>query len=131
MKILFSSTNSIESRCGNSCKDQSHFCPAEYAQMRSLIKLTMCKKVQLSRCGWIGQWKKNRNHLREITFNHCLSKFQRWSLIIVITKNIRTIDCIFIVILTTFRSICPSAFFRCFMTNSRVHTEPRTEPLFF
>ena len=33
----------------------------------------------------------------------------------------------FIVILITFRPICHSAFFTCFMSNSRVHTESWTE----
>ena len=47
-----------------------------------------------------------------------LSKLLRWSLIIIVT---RTIDLIFSVIITTFRPICPSALFRCFM--------PRTELL--
>ena len=42
--------------------------------------------------------------------------------------NIRTIDLTFIVIITMFRPICTSAFFRCFMSNSGVHTEFRTEP---
>ena len=31
-------------------------------------------------------------------------------------------------ILMMFRLICPSAFFRCFMSNSEAHTEPQTEP---
>ena len=45
-----------------------------------------------------------------------------------ITKNIRTIDRIVIVIITTFRPICPSAFFRCSMLNSVVNAESRSEP---
>ena len=44
-----------------------------------------------------------------------LSKFLRWSLIIVNTLNIRTIDFIFIVILTKFRLIRSSTFFQCFI----------------
>ena len=61
--------------------------------------------------------------------SYYLSKFIWWSLIIIITLNIQTIDLIFIVMSTTFRSICPSAFFRCFMSNSGVYTESRTEPM--
>ena len=38
------------------------------------------------------------------------------------------IDLILIVIFTMFWLICPSVFFRCFMVNSEVHTDPRTEP---
>ena len=59
--------------------------------------------------------------------NNKLSKILWWSLIIVIFKNIQTIDLIFIVMLT-FRTICFSAFFKCFMSNLRVHTESVTEP---
>ena len=44
--------------------------------------------------------------------------------------NIQTIDIPFIVIITFFQSISLSAFFRCFMPNSSVHTEFQTEPLF-
>ena len=40
----------------------------------------------------------------------------------------QTVDLIFIVILTTFQPICPSAFFRCFRSNSGVHTVSQTEP---
>ena len=57
-----------------------------------------------------------------------LSKFFRWSLIIVITLNIWTIDLFFIVIFAMFWPICPSAFFRCFMLNSLGHAEFQTEP---
>ena len=39
-----------------------------------------------------------------------------------------TIDLIFIVKLTTFRPICPSAFLRCFMLNYRAHRESWTKP---
>ena len=34
-------------------------------------------------------------------------------------------------ILTTFRPICPSAFFRSFMSNSGAYTELRTEPFIY
>ena len=47
------------------------------------------------------------------------------------TKNIRIVDLIFIDILTTFWPICSSAFFRCFMSNSGVLKESRTEPFFW
>ena len=42
----------------------------------------------------------------------------------------RTIDLIFIVILTTFRPICSSAFFMCFMSNSAVHRNFELNPSF-
>ena len=51
------------------------------------------------------------------------------NLIIIITLNIRTISLIFIVLLTAFRSTSHSALFRCFMSNSSVHTESRIQPL--
>ena len=44
---------------------------------------------------------------------------------IFILKGFRTIVFIFIVISTTFRPICPPAFFRC-LSNSRTFTELRT-----
>ena len=44
---------------------------------------------------------------------------------IFIIKGFRTIVFIFIVISTTFRSICPPAFFRC-LSNSGTYTELRT-----
>ena len=50
-----------------------------------------------------------------------LSKFLRWRLI-------QTIDHTVIVLLITFLPIYHSAFFKCFMLTSRVHTESRTEP---
>ena len=46
-----------------------------------------------------------------------LSKFLRRSLMIFIIKGYWTIVFIFIVIFTTFRLICPPAFFRCFCLN--------------
>ena len=46
-------------------------------------------------------------------------------LLIFIIKGFRTIVYIFIVISTTFRSICPPAFFRC-LSNSGIFTELRT-----
>ena len=54
-----------------------------------------------------------------------LSKFLRRSLLIFIIKCFRTIVFIFIVISTTFRPICPPAFFRC-LSNSGTFTELRT-----
>ena len=51
-----------------------------------------------------------------------MSKFLRWSLLIFIIKGFRTIVFIFIVISTTFRPICPPAFFRCLL-NSGTFTE--------
>ena len=47
------------------------------------------------------------------SFRYRLSEFLRWSLMIFIMKGFRTISFIFIVISTTFRPICPPAFFRC------------------
>ena len=46
---------------------------------------------------------------------------------IIITLNIRVIDLINIVIIPTFRPICPLAFFRCFLSKSGVHTESQNE----
>ena len=51
-----------------------------------------------------------------------LSKFLRRSLLTFIIKVFRTIVFIFIVISTTFRPICPPAFFRC-LSNSGTFTE--------
>ena len=48
-----------------------------------------------------------------------------WIHAIFIIKGFRTIVFIFIVISTTFRSICPPAFFRCF-SNSGIFTDLRT-----
>ena len=58
-------------------------------------------------------------------FINSLSKFLRWSLMIFIMKGFQTIVFIFIVISTTFRLICPLAFFRC-LSNSGTYTELRT-----
>ena len=49
-------------------------------------------------------------------------------LFIFIALNIRTTHFIFIFILTTFRSIYPSDFFRYFLSNSVAHTESWNEP---
>ena len=46
-------------------------------------------------------------------------------LVNLIIKDFRTIVFIFIVISTTFRPICPPAFFRC-LSNSGTYTELRT-----
>ena len=54
-----------------------------------------------------------------------LSKFLRWSWLIFIIKGCRTIVFIFIVVSTTFRPICPLAFFRCLL-KSGTFTELRT-----
>ena len=54
-----------------------------------------------------------------------LSKFLRQSLMIFIIKGFRTIVFIFIVIFTTFRPICPLAFFKC-LSNSETFMELRT-----
>ena len=54
-----------------------------------------------------------------------LYKFLRRSLMIFIIKDFLTIVFIFIVISTTFRPICPPAFFRCLL-NSGTYTELRT-----
>ena len=57
-----------------------------------------------------------------------MSKFLRRSLLIFIIKIFQTIVFVFIVISTTFRSICPPAFFRClsnlgtFWTTSFIET---------
>ena len=63
-----------------------------------------------------------KNHYR-----FYLSKFLRCNMIIIITWNILIIGLIFIVIVARLRPICPSASFRCFMSNSGVFTESRTE----
>ena len=61
-----------------------------------------------------------------IVVNECeLSEFLRRSLMIFIIKGFLTIVFIFIVIYTTFRPICPSAFFRC-LSNSGTYMELRT-----
>ena len=54
-----------------------------------------------------------------------LSKFLRQSLMIFIIKCFWTTVFIFIVIFTTFRLICPPAFFRCLL-NSGTYTELQT-----
>ena len=59
------------------------------------------------------------------TFVTELSKFLRRSLVIFIIKGFRTIVFIFIVISTTFRPICPAAFFRR-LSNLGTFTELRT-----
>ena len=46
----------------------------------------------------------------------------------IITLNIWSINLIFITIITSFWLTCPSAFFRCLMSNSGVHTESWIEP---
>ena len=46
-------------------------------------------------------------------------------MIIIITYNIPTIDLISIFILATFRPICTSAFFRCFIPNSGIKASVR------
>ena len=51
-----------------------------------------------------------------------MSKFLRWSWMIFIIKGFWTIVFIFIVISTTFRPICPLAFFRC-LSNSGAYME--------
>ena len=43
-----------------------------------------------------------------------------------IIQGFRTIGFIFIIIFTTFRSICPPAFIRFYLSNSEVYTELRT-----
>ena len=60
-------------------------------------------------------------------FTSCikLTKFLRRSLVIFIIKGFQTIVFIFIVISTTFRPICPPAFFRCLLNLGTV-TELRT-----
>ena len=49
----------------------------------------------------------------------------RWNLMIFIIKGFRTIVSIFIAISTTFRPICPPAFFRC-LSNSGTYMELQT-----
>ena len=53
-------------------------------------------------------------------------KFLRQSLIIFIIQVFGTIVFIFIVIFTTFRSMCPPAFLRNFLSNTAAYTELRT-----
>ena len=63
--------------------------------------------------------------MNNVEYNYSLSKFLRRSLLIFIIKVFRTIVFIFIVIFTTFRPICPPAFFRC-LSNLGTFTELRT-----
>ena len=56
-----------------------------------------------------------------------LCKFLRWTWQFFIIWNIRTIVFIFVVILKTFWPICPSALFRCFMSNPGTCTESQDE----
>ena len=76
------------------------------------------------------------NHYSQVVFDldnrlfitslfRSLSKFRRRSLLIFIIKGFVTIVLIFIVISTTFRSICPPTFFR-YLSNSGNFTELRT-----
>ena len=60
-----------------------------------------------------------------ITFK--LSEFPSRRLMVFIFKGFRTIVFIFIVICTTFRPICPPAFFRC-LSNSGTYSELQTTP---
>ena len=71
--------------------------------------------------------KRNENniYLYKITSRIKLCKFLRRSLMIFIIKGFRTIFFIFIVISTTFRPICPPAFFR-YLSNSGTFSELRT-----
>ena len=62
---------------------------------------------------------------KDKVYTNLLSEFLRRSLMIFIIKGFRTIVFIFIVISTTFRPICPLAFFRC-LSNSGTSTELRT-----
>ena len=63
------------------------------------------------------------NHLSVCKKNELrLSKFLRWSLMLFIIKGFWTIVFIFIVISTTFRLICPLAFFR-YLSNSGTFAE--------
>ena len=50
------------------------------------------------------------------------------SVTIFFIKIVRTVVFIFFVIFTTFRPMCPSTFFWCFMSNSGAYTELRTGP---
>ena len=68
---------------------------------------------------------RNNLHLIGLYIYDVVSKFLRRSLMILIIKGFRTIVFIFIVISTTFRPICPSAFFRCW-SNSGTFTELQT-----
>ena len=69
-------------------------------------------------------WKEYTN-VSPVRIIHILSKFLRRCLKIFIIKGFRTIVLIFIIISTTFRPICPLAFFRC-LSNSGTYTELRT-----
>ena len=77
----------------------------------------------------ILNWKRYRTSVLDMILN-CIwwwgSSFEVCEIpFIIITWSI---DLIFIVIITTFRSICPTAFFRLFMSNSEVLTGSWTEP---
>ena len=70
----------------------------------------------------------NVNYISSMAFNSYSlqwSQFFRWSMMIFILKGFRTIVFIFIIVSTTFRPICPPAFFRS-LSNSGNCTEHRT-----
>ena len=107
----------------------------QYSHLPPISQTNQVRWVKHAECCWRSKdkfiskvllWTPTHGHTSKNFHN--LSKFLRWSLIIAITYNIQTIDLIIIVILITFRMICPSASFRCFMLNLRVHTESQTEP---
>ena len=75
-----------------------------------------------------GWRERERERERESQGNPCYQYnliMRMMMMIIFIIKCFRTIIFIFIVISTTFRPICPQAFFRCLL-NSGINTELRT-----
>ena len=67
----------------------------------------------------------------KLTREEIREKDPRIRKLMTINKALHHIVVIFIVILTTFRPILSSAFFRCFMSNSEAQTELRIEPFIF
>ena len=67
--------------------------------------------------------------INKVRLSRWLDVFFDELIIIDITYYIRTTDLIFILIITTFRPICPPAFFRCLISNSGIHTESQTKPI--
>ena len=59
-----------------------------------------------------------------------LSEFLRQSLMIFTIQVFHAIVFVFIVVFTTFQSICPPVFFWCFLSNSRAYMELRNVLLF-
>ena len=72
----------------------------------------------------MGDLKKANSLSISLSIKDLFTFFVIWIYLqIAISSNIRIIDLIFIAILTRFQKVCPLAFFRYFMSNSRAHIE--------